>query len=189
MGWGTGHDVTFIAGDAAGIPLEDEAADVVIPVFGVIFAHDVGAAAGEMSRVLAHDGRIVLRRMGFHRHAVRQEHARRRDCQATRRRSEGTRGIPLARRQDAGVTGRAAWAGCHRRRTEFGFHCVVGRDFMHESRLHPFAVAAADVMREHGKNAAWLNDKLLAIVDAGNEDSEAFQVTSPYVSATAQRPA
>jgi ubiquinone/menaquinone biosynthesis C-methylase UbiE len=55
-----GLDATFALGDAGSLPLEDGAADVVLSVFGVIFAPDAPAAAGEMVRVTAPAGRIVL---------------------------------------------------------------------------------------------------------------------------------
>ena len=53
-------DVTFALGDAAAIPVEDGSVDVVLSVFGVIFAPDPVAAAAEMARVIAPGGRIVL---------------------------------------------------------------------------------------------------------------------------------
>ena len=55
-----GLDATFARGDAAAIPLADGEADVVLSAFGVIFAPDPRAAAAEMARVTAPDGRIVL---------------------------------------------------------------------------------------------------------------------------------
>jgi SAM-dependent methyltransferase len=55
-----GLDVTFAAGEAAAIPIEPATIDVVLSVFGVIFAPDAVAAAAEMARVTAPHGRIVL---------------------------------------------------------------------------------------------------------------------------------
>ncbi len=55
-----GLQATFVAGDAASVPLEDATADVVLSVFGVIFAPDPAAAAAELARVTAPDGRILL---------------------------------------------------------------------------------------------------------------------------------
>lgn len=48
-----------MAGEAVSIPLADGSADVVLSVFGVIFAPDAKAATSEMARVTAPDGRIV----------------------------------------------------------------------------------------------------------------------------------
>ncbi|HEY3631944.1 MAG TPA: class I SAM-dependent methyltransferase, partial [Jatrophihabitantaceae bacterium] len=55
-----GLDATFVAGEAATIPLDDASADAVLSVFGVIFAPDAEAAAAELARVRAPSGRIVL---------------------------------------------------------------------------------------------------------------------------------
>ena len=55
-----GLDATFTEGDAASMPLPDADADVVLSVFGVVFAPDASAAAAEMARVTAPDGRIVI---------------------------------------------------------------------------------------------------------------------------------
>jgi SAM-dependent methyltransferase len=53
-------DATFLEGTAAAMPLPDASADVIVSVFGVIFAPDAEAAAREMARVAAPVSRIVL---------------------------------------------------------------------------------------------------------------------------------
>src|SRR3954447_25083158 len=53
-------DADFVAGDAAALPLAEGEADLVLSVFGVIFAPDVEAAAAEMARVTGPDGRVVF---------------------------------------------------------------------------------------------------------------------------------
>jgi ubiquinone/menaquinone biosynthesis C-methylase UbiE len=55
-----GLNATFAQGEAGSLPVEDGAADLVLSVFGVIFAPDASAAAAEMARVTAPAGRIVL---------------------------------------------------------------------------------------------------------------------------------
>ena len=55
-----GLDASFVVGEAASIPLPDASADVVLSVFGAIFAPDPRAAADEMVRVLAPEGRLLL---------------------------------------------------------------------------------------------------------------------------------
>ena len=55
-----GLDVTFAVGEAAALPLANDAVDVVLSVFGVIFAPSPPEAAAEMARVTAGGGRIVL---------------------------------------------------------------------------------------------------------------------------------
>ena len=56
----SGVTATFVQGDAASIPVATASADVVLSVFGVIFAPDPVAAAAEMARVTAPGGRILL---------------------------------------------------------------------------------------------------------------------------------
>src|SRR4051812_47621318 len=53
-------DATFLEGEAARLPVGDGEADVVVSVFGVIFAPDARAAAAELGRVCAPGGRLAL---------------------------------------------------------------------------------------------------------------------------------
>src|SRR6476619_423380 len=46
-----GLDITFALGEAAAIPVETGSVDVLLSVFGVIFAPDPVAAAAEIARV------------------------------------------------------------------------------------------------------------------------------------------
>src|SRR5437763_1765060 len=55
-----GLDADFALGEAAALPLADGEADVVLSVFGLIFAPGPQAAAAELDRVTAPGGRIVL---------------------------------------------------------------------------------------------------------------------------------
>jgi len=55
-----GLDVTWIEGDAEALPVPDEHADVVVSVFGAMYAADHAAAARELVRVLAPPGRLAL---------------------------------------------------------------------------------------------------------------------------------
>lgn len=55
-----GCEVAVLAGDAAAIPAQSGSFDAVLSNFGVICAPDPVAAAGEMMRVLAPGGRIVM---------------------------------------------------------------------------------------------------------------------------------
>ena len=53
---GRGLEATFLVGDAGDLPVADESIDLVVSVFGVIFAPDAGAAAAELARVSARPG-------------------------------------------------------------------------------------------------------------------------------------
>jgi SAM-dependent methyltransferase len=50
---------TFARGEASSVPLPDASAELVLSVFGVIFAPDAKAAASELARVTAPGGRFV----------------------------------------------------------------------------------------------------------------------------------
>lgn len=52
--------VDWRVGDAVALPVEDAAFDVVVSVFGVMYAADQPAAAGELARACAPGGRVVL---------------------------------------------------------------------------------------------------------------------------------
>lgn len=55
-----GLAVSFLAGSAEGLPVESESADVVVSVFGLVFADDAPAAIEELARVTAEQGLILL---------------------------------------------------------------------------------------------------------------------------------
>jgi len=54
------EEVEFLVGDAGALPVEDDAFDVVLSAFGVIFAPDPEQAAAELLRVLRPGGRLAL---------------------------------------------------------------------------------------------------------------------------------
>jgi len=56
-------DVRWVEGDAEALPalpVSDEYADVVLSIFGAMYAPDHAAAARELVRVLAAHGRLAL---------------------------------------------------------------------------------------------------------------------------------
>jgi SAM-dependent methyltransferase len=53
-------DVRWVEGDAEALPVSDEYADVVLSIFGAMYAADHAAAARELVRVLAAHGRLAL---------------------------------------------------------------------------------------------------------------------------------
>ncbi|MET7669290.1 class I SAM-dependent methyltransferase [Micromonospora luteifusca] len=55
-----GLTVDWRLGDAIRLPLADDSADVVLSVFGVMYASDHDTAARELSRVCAPSGRVAL---------------------------------------------------------------------------------------------------------------------------------
>jgi SAM-dependent methyltransferase len=55
-----GLDAAFVAGDAQALPFEDCTFDLVLSVFGIIFAADAQRAVSEALRVLAPEGRALI---------------------------------------------------------------------------------------------------------------------------------
>jgi SAM-dependent methyltransferase len=55
-----GVPVDWRVGDAVALPVDDAAFDVVLSVFGVMYAFDQQAAARELARACAPGGRVVL---------------------------------------------------------------------------------------------------------------------------------
>ena len=55
-----GVEIDWVEGDAERLPFEDESFDVVISVFGCMFAPDHRAAAAELARVLKPGGRLAV---------------------------------------------------------------------------------------------------------------------------------
>ncbi len=55
-----GHQVRWLTGDVGELPVPEGSADVVLSVFGVMYAIDQPAAARELARVAASGARVVL---------------------------------------------------------------------------------------------------------------------------------
>jgi SAM-dependent methyltransferase len=182
-----GLDVTFVPGDAASLPLPDGSADVVLSVFAVIFAPDPAAAAAELARITSRDGRIVLT-------AWIPEGAV----------MDGMKLLGEAIGQASGNPAGPAVFGWHvfddvsALLQPHGFEVAVHerslefqaptlQAFWQASFLdHPLMVATKPLLEAHGL----LDDVLTsanAILEAGNESPDAFQVTSRYVVITATR--
>jgi len=182
-----GLEVTFAAGEAAALPLADASADLVLSVFGVTFAPDPAAAAAELARVTAADGRIVLSAWipgGAVGKATRV-------AIETVRRASGAPASPPPftwHERDA----LAAMFEPHGFTVSVEEHLISftaasARAYLDaEHANHPLAVAAKGVLEAQDKLEA-LRERLLAIFEAANEHPHAFRVTSHYVVATARR--
>jgi SAM-dependent methyltransferase len=183
-----GLDATFAPGDAAALPLADGAADLVLSVFGVIFAPDAAAAAAEIARVTAPTGRVVLTAWvpeGAIHDAMRM-------AQDAVRRAVGAPPSPPP----------FAW---HDRDAlaallaPYGFEVAVDEQRLaftasspsehleREAANHPLAVAGRAILEPRGE-AETLGDGILSIYEAANEDPDSFRVTSRYIVATARHP-
>jgi len=181
-----GLDVTFARGQAAEIPLEDGEADVMLSVFGVIFAPDPRAAAAEMARVSAPGGRIVLS-------AWLPSGATHRAVSAAAEAVRAALGAPAAPPPFAWHE-RAALAALFAphglvvtlAEESLAFTASSPQAYLEEQGEHPLAKAGQAVLDPRGEGEA-LRERMLAIYEHANEDPDAFRVTSRYVVATARR--
>ena len=181
-----GLEATFELGHAAAIPLADGEADVVLSAFGVIFAPDPAAAAAEMARVTAPDGRIVLTAWnpsGAVHRAVRVA------GEAVREALGAPAGPPpFPWHEPAALAELFAPHGLAVSLAEerIGFTARSPADYLDQQADHPLAVAGQAVLAPRGESQP-LRERMLAIYEASNEDPSAFRVTSTYVVATARR--
>jgi SAM-dependent methyltransferase len=182
-----GLEATFVKGDAASIPLDDGSADLVVSVFGVIFAPDPEAAAAELARVTAGDGRIVLSAWtpgGAIGDAARE-------ARETIGKALGTPPGPPPfpwHEQGAleGLFGPHGFEVSLREDTQSFGGPSLGDYIQGELQNHPLWVAGRAVLEPRGEVDGLL-DRTIAILEEANEVDEGFQVTSSYVVATISR--
>ncbi len=178
-----GLDASFVLGEAASMPLPDGAADAVISVFGSIFAPDARAAAAEMVRVTAPDGRIVQSAWipaGAIFEAIKDRRAL----------------VAELTGEPAGPPP-FAWHAADALDELFGPH---GFSVSLEEHTIPFEASSASEFAEGEfefhpmwvgireklgpERAAEVRDRGLATYEKANEDRDAFRVSSRYVVAT-----
>jgi SAM-dependent methyltransferase len=176
-----GLDAMFEIGEAASIPLADASADVVLSVFGAIFAPDPQAAADEMARVLAAKGRMLLAAWtpgGPVSQAVRLN----RETVAEIL-EQSPPGQPFPWHERDAVSGLFEPHGLSVSITEhsLAFHAPSVDVFMHvEGENHPLAIASRPILEGAGR-AEDVRDGMRRIYQEGNEDPSAFRITSRYV--------
>ena len=180
-------DVTFRAGDAAALPVADSSADVVLSVFGVIFAPDARVAAAELARVTAEDGRILLTAWipggaVSRTNQVAQE--------AVLRALGAPAPPPRFAWHDAGALDQLLAPHGFSVTVEehsLSFTAASPQEYLdREGANHPLAVAGRQVLEQHG-TADEIYTELLAILEAANEDPTGFRVTSRFITAQARR--
>jgi SAM-dependent methyltransferase len=183
-----GLDATFVSGEAAALPVGDDAADVVLSVFGVIFAPDPAAAAAELARVARPGARMVLT-------AWLPEGAISQVARASRQAVMDALGAPpgpppFAWHDRGALAGLFAPHGLEVDLVEerLAFTASSARDYLEiESAEHPVWAAARTVLEPLGRLDA-VREHALGILERGNEDPDSFRVTSRYVVATVRRP-
>lgn len=177
----------FIRGEAATIPLPDDAADVVISVFGVIFAEDAEAAGAELARVTARRGRIVLSAWVPEGPISALGQAAR---EALAEAGVPPGAPPFAWHEAGALEGLFGPLGfdvsVRERSQEFSAPSITAY-LEGESQDHPLWVAGRAVLEPQGGLDPLL-ERCQAILREGNEaDGDGFRVTSRYVIATMTR--
>jgi SAM-dependent methyltransferase len=181
----SGVSATFLQGDAASIPVGTAGADVVLSVFGVIFAADPAAAAAEMARVTAPGGRIILT-------AWIPEGAIY-DCVGVFQKAVAAAiGLPPGSRPFAwheqsalaSIFGPLGFT-VNVESGQLAFTATSARDYLEaQGRDHPMSVAGQALLESRGEAEA-VAKRALDVLEAANEDPSSFKVTSRYVIATA----
>lgn len=183
-----GLTVDFLVGDAEQLGFEDASFDVVVSVFGVIFAPDAARAFAEIVRVMRPGGRAFItawvpegtihRMVGVFISAV-----------------GAAMGSPLPAPSikwydpdsvRAAANGHGVTAAFHD--GEIGFTATSPEQYLDLNQTHhPMSLAARPLLEEAGTRDQVLAE-VLEILKAGNEDPEAFRVTSPYRIVELRRP-
>jgi SAM-dependent methyltransferase len=185
-----GVDITFALGEAAAVPMQSGSVDVLLSVFGVIFAPDPVAAAAEMARVTAPHGRIVLSAWlpeGPVSQVVRM--ARETAMAAL---DAPRMPAPFAWHDHDALSGLMAPHG-------FGvdiephshvFTAASIDDYLQAELIdHPRSTASRAMLEARGKTDVQdeIVDRARELLTAANEKPDGFAVTNSYVVAAAQR--
>ena len=183
---GDGLEAEFVDGDAASLPVGDGEADLVMSVFGVIFAPDAAAAVSEMARVCSPAGRIVVS-------AWIPEGAISRMARISREavgRALGTPpgGPPFPWHQREALAELLEPEGFSLTTEErsISFTGQSPAEYLEAEAAHPLAVAARTVLEPRGQSEE-VRRQMLEVLEAGNEDPHGFRVTSRYVITAASR--
>ncbi len=180
-------DAEFVPGEAASLPVSDAEANVVVSVFGVIFAEDPAAAAAEIARVTASDGRIVLAAWipgGPISDAIRLTRETMSEIL-----DQPPPAPPFPWHELDALSDLFGPHGFSASQTEhpIPFHAPSVDEFMRiEGENHPLAIGARPVLEKAGR-AEEIRDGMRRIYEEANEDPDAFQLTSRYAVAELRR--
>jgi SAM-dependent methyltransferase len=180
-------DAEFVLGEATSMPISRAEVDVVVSVFGVIFAEDPAAAAAEVARVTKPSGRVVLASWiprGPIFDAVRLSRETMAEILG-----QPPAAPPFAWHEREALARLFEPHGFSVSLTEhpIPFHAPSVDEFMRiEGENHPLAIAARPVLEKAGR-ANEIRDGMRRIYEEANEDPDGFRITSSYVIAELRR--
>jgi SAM-dependent methyltransferase len=180
-------DAEFVLGEAASMPIGGAEADVVVSVFGVIFAEDPAAAAAEIARVIKSSGRVVLAAWipgGPISDAVRFT----RDTMSEiTGQPPPSPPFPWHERESVASLFEPHGFTTSMTQHSLAFGAPSVDEFMRiEGENHPIAIAARPALESAGR-ADEVREAMRRIYLEGNEDPEAFRLTSSYAIAELRR--
>jgi SAM-dependent methyltransferase len=181
-----GLSARFVHGTAEALPLAEHSADLILSVFGVIFASDAAAAIAEMARVVKPSGRIVLSAWIPEGAISAAASLSRRAVMNALGSPEGQPPFPWHEAEPlaAAFAGHGFEASLHER--SLAFTAESASAYLEgEFHNHPLWISGAALLEPRGELAG-LRQRVLEVLEAGNEDPDGFRVTSRYVIAVAR---
>jgi SAM-dependent methyltransferase len=185
-----GLQARFLTGDAQDLPVDSASVDVALSVFGLIFAPDQSRTAAELVRVLTPGGRALI--TGWVPEGALAEVGAamgRALAEAAGGPAPGSGGPPPVNWGDPAAV-RELFAGhpvsVETREATVPFVAASPEAWSQEQiEHHPLWISARESLGDDGFAA--LNQELLRILHAANEDPAGFRVTSRYLVVTIRR--
>lgn len=175
----TGLSAEFLVGDALALPVADASYDVVLSVFGVIFAAEPARAIGEIARVLRAGGRAYI---------TAWVPAGPINAMIT------VLGRAISRATGAPPPERFAWSDAdavrsiaepcglavHTTHEELEIRAASPAAYVDEGRDHPMAIDVWPLLERAGVLNS-LREEMIEQLAAGNEGGDELLIRSPYV--------
>jgi SAM-dependent methyltransferase len=176
----SGAEIDFREGDLLHLPVTDGAADVVVSVFGVIYATDPAGSLGEIRRVVRPGGRVLLSAWVPAGPIDGMLAAMGRVLSRVTK-STPTKPFPWSDQTEVG--GLASAAGLHLESTtrgELAIHDSSPEAYVAAGREHPMALSVRPILQQASAETE-VQEAMTAVLRDANEDPDAFLVHSPYV--------